>query len=253
MQLDFDVTTERLSFKNARACVAGCADSYQREPDIFDNVTDIQVRIIRGMCALRNPWVAFFFRGTFNLQGWLRDFDPATVRFGNGSAHKATTDSVEAVFTKIRMAVESKRDYIFVGGHSKGAREAQNCAFRLHELNFNVKQVYTFGTPRGFDFFAARDYNARLGKKTFRFTNGSDIVARVPFPPHWFHAGQELYMPSGDILGTFHSADWKLNPSLAYKLACDGAELYREWRRYAPAFADHKIDKYVQAVSALQS
>ena len=252
MQLDFDVTTERLSFKNARACVIGCKDAYRNPPDIRDDSQDVQVRVARGRSALRNGWVAFFFRGTFNTVGWFRDFDPGVVSFCGGFAHRKTTDSVRAVLPKIRMAIEDKRDAVFIGGHSKGAREAQNCAKQLHDLGYNVKQVYTFGTPRGFDFHAARQYDKDLGDRTWRFVHGSDIVCRVPYPPVWFHTKQEIYMPEGNLFGAFNSADWKENASLIYKLACDGKELFKDWRRKLPVFADHAIDKYVEIVSALQ-
>ena len=251
MTLDFDVATELLSFRNARAAVAGCADAYREPADIFDNAQDVQARIARSKYSLNPDWVAFFFRGTFNTAGWLRDFDPTTIRFGRGEAHRKTIQSVLSVLPKIRMAIPDKKIPVFISGHSKGAREAQPCAEMLFDLGFNVRGVYTFGTPRGFDFFAAHQYNQKLGHRSWKFIHGSDIVCRVPYPPLWFHCGQEVYLPAGDIFGAVRSADYKVNAGLLYKLACDGRELYKEWRREVPLFADHKIETYVAAVSAL--
>lgn len=253
MNLEVDINARLLSFKNARACVVGCADAYRDPPDIIDRKTDVQVRVLRGQCALRSAWVGFFFRGTTNEQGWLRDFDPTVTRFAGGYAHRDTCDSVESILTAICMSVQSKRDAIFIGGHSKGAREAQNCAFRLNALGFNVVSVYTFGTPRGFDYCAAREYDRKLGDRTWRFIHGADIVCHVPFPPLWFHTKQCVYMPVGKMFGMFNGRSWIQNPHYSTILAHDGREIAHGLiHKEAASFADHKIDTYVSAVSALQ-
>jgi hypothetical protein len=81
-----------------------------------------------------------------------------------------------------------------ITGHSLGGALATIAALDLDSWNYanetnnkrmikrkiDIRNVYTFGSPRVGDFDFAEVYAERLGFKTYRITHGKDVVPSVP-------------------------------------------------------------------------
>jgi len=89
---------------------------------------------------------------------------------------------------------------VHVTGHSLGAALATLASAKLSQMpGVDVKSVVALGSPRVFDDEAARDYDRRLGARTFRVVNNTDLVTEVP-PTQlgYAHVGRVMYF---DTLG----------------------------------------------------
>ena len=139
-------------------------------------------------------------RGTeiTSLNDWRNDFD---LRIGNTrcgklklSGHSGFLRAWQAVWPWLWLQVkELKPAAVYVTGHSLGAPQAVLTALALHREGFNVRGVYTFGSPRCFTHRSARVVNRSLPNH-FRITNGNDIVPRVPLPIRFKHCGQHVHL-----------------------------------------------------------
>jgi len=111
---------------------------------------------------------------------------------------------------------------------------------------YRVDSVYTFGQPRVGNRAFVDNYDPILGSRTFRVTNGADIVPWVPWLlGSYYHAGQEEFMPS-------NNGGLVENPGIARKLVTNGLELYREMRRGKQAeLEDHHMENYLANLGLL--
>jgi triacylglycerol lipase len=138
----------------------------------------------RGLCGDRSA----------QDRDWITDFTP---RLSAGNLHTGFGDALETVWPRIRDAL-ARPGALFFTGHSFGGALAIIAAERARrELNVRATGVYTYGSPRpgGAAFLDA--YGEDLPNVTFRFVNGTDLVATVPPPLLSFHhVGRAIQCPT---------------------------------------------------------
>ncbi|MDE2320752.1 MAG: lipase family protein [candidate division NC10 bacterium] len=130
---------------------------------------------------------------------------------------------------------------IWLTGHSLGGAIALLVATQLLADDIDVQGVYLFGAPRVGNSEFARDYDLRMGDRTFRFVNHADLVPRVPlFSTGYVHVGQLVYF---DSAGTIH-----FDVSDVHAVA--DFWLRRLWRNFASVFTfkAHSMERYVALV-----
>ena len=168
------------------------------------------------------PIVLISFRGTEIRDGqeadiWADlDFFQEEIE-GWGKVHGGFRAAFASVENNLLMTkLEEIRDQeigIWITGHSLGAALATLMTARiLDEMSrgakFNLKGLYTFGSPRvGNKEFAARfdETAAEHGVSVMRFRHGADAVTRIPFSIplviSYQHVGTVVYMsPDGERL-----------------------------------------------------
>ncbi len=198
------------------------------------------------------------FRGTASLRDWITDaeFPLRSLPGTKGRVHAGFWQAVESVLGAIQARVGGGATTggtvvcdgkpMVLTGHSLGGALAVLAAFRLANLGYPVRAVYTFGQPRVGDRAFAEAYAARLGARTFRAVNQNDVVPRVPgVLLGYHHAGVEAFI---NVTGRL-----VLNPSLAGHLVSDALGLYRAYRRLEDVLiTDHFVDRYVAALREAQ-
>lgn len=233
---------------NAFQCAVACQLVYQRADiateDAHANVID---------CADGSVMVAI--RGTKSIRDILTDVSAWRESIEGCDVHKGFYTSATGIRGLITQTIDGlqnrwlgSRRPIFVTGHSLGGAQAVIIAYQLRCLGYQVANVYTFGQPRTGNRAWAAKYDATMGPITYRVTNGADIVPWVPWLlGSYYHSSVEEYMP-------FIGARMVENPTTARKLAINGVELYREWKRKElAALDDHHIERYLQSLGMLCS
>ena len=87
---------------------------------------------------------------------------------------------------------------VIVVGHSLGGALATYAAYDLYASGFNVREVWTFGSPRvGSEAFASA-YAQALSHRTWRIVNNNDKVPHVPHYPMYHHVPAELWCKNDD-------------------------------------------------------
>lgn len=120
-------------------------------------------------------------RGTANLKNWIDlnfDFDKVYLPFGEGMVHKgflyATNLLLSALSCKINKTIN-----ITITGHSLGAAITKLLADRLHTLNYNIANCYTFGLPKvGNSEY--RKWSESLIYPHFNVLNDIDAIYNAP-------------------------------------------------------------------------
>jgi Lipase (class 3) len=154
----------------------------------------------------------FNFQGTLDPTEWVnRDFDilgfASLERPLFGPLHDGFTRGALAMVPLIAAEIQGSGALSFtIGGHSKGAGEAQIAAAELKRLGFPAAAVYLFEPPRAgtaplkayladIPIFATQTFNAI----------GADPVTEVPAWP-WVDAVDPLRLrvPDGDDIATKH-------------------------------------------------
>ncbi|MDA2813928.1 lipase family protein [Nocardiopsis sp. RSe5-2] len=142
------------------------------------------------------------FRGTEPAQicDWLSDGKAPMVAHpsGKGRVHWGFHTALEAVYPRIREAVEEFRtngQTLWFAGHSLGGALAMLAAARAHfdDSPLSPDGVYTFGQPRTCDGDLADAYDRALKGRTHRYVNNNDIVPQVPPEPLYEHVDREWY------------------------------------------------------------
>lgn len=180
-----------------------------------DNDTDTQAAGIVGPGS-----ITIVFRGTESIQDWLQDakfrkekFEIPKSTVSNtsvftrgesthwnwGRVHRGFLASIDSVWPQIREFLRQKYtgQAIFLCGHSLGAALAQLLAAWLSANGYNVKAVYTFGSPRVGNRKFARMFDQKV--RHYRFVNNNDVVTRVP-GFLYRHTGVEYYFNAKGFL-----------------------------------------------------
>ena len=141
-------------------------------------------------CSLYMPFATdaccVAFRGTASSSDILSDMQFQQRAYGEGRVHSGFLALHEALRESIP---RPRREPILVGGHSMGACLAVLYAYELVEAGHAVEGVYLFGMPKMGDRDFCREYDRRLGERTFRFENYNDIVTRLPPQRVYKHLG----------------------------------------------------------------
>lgn len=174
---------------------------------IDDKKTDIQCYV-----RLEKRHMCITFRGSSSSKDWLTDFKfwKKTVPYGNHFSkirvHSGFIEvyKSEGVRNKLHGFVTDEIEKIIITGHSYGAALATLCAVDL-EYNFPKKdyEVFLFGSPRVGNRAFKNSYNKRLFK-TFRISNGNDIVTKIPLALMGYrHVGIGVHIGIPKIIGAF--------------------------------------------------
>lgn len=154
----------------------------------------------------------FNFDGTLDVAEWLnRDFDVIGIETFKhplfGPLHNGFARGALGVTPKIAAWLRENRTSVFtIGGHSKGAGEAQIAAAELRRLGFPAARVYLFEPPRA-GTFVLKSYLASLDVVSTKTINGSgsDMVTEVP-PYPWVDPVTPIMLrvSDGDNIATKH-------------------------------------------------
>jgi hypothetical protein len=124
--------------------------------------------------------IAFSGTDPLIVAHWITDFDFALNGEGIHRGFGVALDAVWPVIARVP-STDGPVKNLLVVGHSLGGALAVLCAGRaLKDLGIKADAVYTFGQPRTGNALFAEDFNAVLGKRTYRLVHGQDIVPTVP-------------------------------------------------------------------------
>jgi triacylglycerol lipase len=123
--------------------------------------------------------IAFAGTDPLRIQDWLVNFSAlpaATTGVSTG-----LSDAAALFAQRLKPIIDSHANLkLFVTGHSLGGALGVAVAHELGGMNCTAEAVCTYGMPRAGDGNFAATYDARLGKRTFRFVHGDDLVPTVP-------------------------------------------------------------------------
>ncbi|NET37656.1 MAG: lipase family protein [Cyanothece sp. SIO1E1] len=149
-------------------------------------------------------YVVAAFRGTDEPKDWLDNINLLRTQGPLGTVHagfySALLDVWENMWPRIQAARQrpdrslGKRP-LWLAGHSLGGALATLAAACLAEQKLPVHGVYTFGQPRCGDGDFQVAFDAKVGKRFFRFQNNNDIITRLPARLMGYeHVGQFIYI-----------------------------------------------------------
>lgn len=238
--MSFDLTV-------ARRCLQASADAYAGGT--------VETSLAHVLIVEGSEEVIVAFRGTANIRDWITDLDclmgienrDQKAKAGNGAeVHIGFLRAVTSVFDPLLQILQAHDGMpVVITGHSLGGALATLCAkalagkAKVEERPNPIAAVYTFGQPRIGNSVFAKNYDAVLGERTWRFVNEEDIVPRVPgLIAGYRHAGQEVFLTSP-------GSGLTVNPSIWVKLISDAVGLYQEWKQGRVALlADHFVQAY---------
>lgn len=136
-------------------------------------------------------------RGSHSPENWRANLD---YHFNNAGIHRGIANLERIVRRSVTRFLPRNKP-IYMGGHSLGGAIAILCAFWLNHKNFEIKNVYTFGSPRFVNGETAQLINEQIGDRIFRFVNGKDLIPTIPFWLQGFrHVGNEIWMNGDKII-----------------------------------------------------
>ena len=176
------------------------------------------------------------FWGAFN--DWLRNFEFKPVPDESGGlVHEGfrkdiaeiwnDTDGMPGLKSYLRPLLADGRRALWITGHSLGAALATLAAERAaRDGGFDVRGVYTYGSPRVGDSQFKQYYEARgLNAKTYRILHGVDIAQKLFPGAAYTHVGQLKFIDADGQLRPDVAEDSALpEPTAAQELAL---RLYR--------------------------
>jgi triacylglycerol lipase len=148
--------------------------------------TNLRVSNTHGIMATsdraRATVIAFAGTDPLSLINWLTDFN---IGRGDLGSSQGLATAAAAVMPQILAFLRQRPTAhpIVVSGHSLGGALAVVTAHALKRLNdpaVAVEAVLTIGAQRPGSPQFAQDYNARLGRRTFRLVYAEDFVPSVP-------------------------------------------------------------------------
>jgi len=175
--------------------------------------------------AKRDGHCVVAFRGTSNLNGWMKDLDslklvdlakqgvscsyegvPCQVGDGFMTNYNSLSAFIKGNLSAIGCTVGVP---LTVTGHSLGAAEAAIAQFDLKALGYDIVQTYTFGQPRVGDRTFAGAWERDVGATTsYRVTYHKDPIVHLPFENSkqekgFAHSGTEVFY-DGDVSAGAH-------------------------------------------------
>lgn len=177
-----------------------------------------------GFVASSNDFIVVAFRGTQEWQDWLTDARFVKTEGKLGECHSGFHKAYQSIEEDLKSAIDycrkevnhplfvknnllSKLDKrvqpqsIWFTGHSLGAAIATIAVGQRIVKSLPVDGLYTFGSPRVYDWDASIKFDQALGNKAFRFVNNVDIVTRVPQRIMGYrHVGQLKYFNKDGVL-----------------------------------------------------
>jgi len=151
------------------------------------------------------------FRGTSDIQGWLKDFQSLKMTSLPGAGIPCShggkdclvgsgfinnyLDLAPAIKDNLQRIGCDSTQPLAITGHSLGAAEATLAMFDLRNDGYNVIESYTFGQPRvGDATFKAAFESAFKDIEPFRVTHSNDPIVQTPSTASGFeHLATEVY------------------------------------------------------------
>jgi triacylglycerol lipase len=242
------------------ACVSKCA--YEESGDLVeklglgDKLRFFTCGQFRGFVATLDNAALLAFRGTHNIGNCLTDADTLLLSRSPypGKVHCGFAEAIEEVWAEVRrlLGKPTHARPVCLAGHSLGAAMATLASVRLASEGYQVRAVYTYGSPRVGD----RTFRDSYHLPNYRFVNDNDLVPHLPFRWCYKHVGKiRLLDCAGEY--TEELADWKAKKrSLAGK-----AKRVQRAHRHSSGImhffsefdwlVDHHLDKYMDAIKRL--
>jgi predicted lipase len=135
---------------------------------------------------------ALVFRGTEDLQDWLRNFEMLVVPWkGPGKVHAGFLRALHEIWGELHPVLATIAGPVFYTGHSLGGAIAMLAAAHIEEARRPLA-VYTFGCPRCGNETFAKEHPLR--DRVYRFENNRDAVPLMP--PFCENTGELHYITS---------------------------------------------------------
>lgn len=218
----------------------------------FSRCDYFQVNETRGMVVSNETDLVLAFRGSANLENWLRNLNFLPVDRGYATLHGGFAECFDEVRSDAWQllsghGLQTKR--VWLTGHSLGGALATILAAEFSRYASSVAGIYTFGQPcagqQGFVDFFNHHYRGRC----FRFVHGEDVVTRLP--PGYAHVAD--LVPLGDSRRGGESLltadEWAvLQENLRRTPA--GESTRAENTRFFDGLQDHRLPGYLELLAA---
>ena len=248
----------KLAYKEGRSIENACKDfGFKRSRFIESKSTSTE-----GFVASTDEFIIVAFRGTQQWKDWLTDAKFIHTDGPLGECHAGFTMSYRSVANDLEDAISDCRaksrqapprgygtmkglyenvhpQSIWFTGHSLGGAIATVAAGHRVEQCLPVDGLYTYGSPRVFDWDTAVKFDQSAGSRTFRFVNNCDLVTRLP---------QRLmgYRHVGDLKYFDEKGNLKEDPSWWDRFLDRWQGRFEDFMEKGPAaIKDHDIDDYI--------
>jgi len=229
----------------------------------FDKFKFIQNKATstEAFVASTKEFIVVSFRGSQQLQDWFTDFEFIHTDGPLGRTHRGFIKAYRSIEDELNEAIEKCRfktrqglddesleslntkmhpQSIWFTGHSLGAALATVAVGHRVEQSLPVDGLYTFGSPRVFEWDAATRFEQIIASRTFRFVNNADIVTRLPKRLMGYrHVGQLKYFDE--------NGDFKDDPSFWERFLDRMQGRFEDFMEKGfSAIKDHDIDDYIK-------
>lgn len=224
----------------------------------FTECTFIDRNNIQAFWCVADDVALLSFRGSSNVEQWIRDFRFIPIDHPWGNVHAGFTKGVNNVEVDLLKFLERAKNiqHVWLTGHSLGGALAVLATAWLKMQGVSAR-IYTYGQPRvGLSEFAIR-YNKELAGRYIRFVNQSDIVPRVPPGFLYCHTGiVKRITGSGGLETITQLEDTELEPlteiefeQLQKTLSQPEAE---NLEGITDIFSDHKMTEYIRMLTLIR-
>jgi triacylglycerol lipase len=263
--IDSDIGTPGFSVRTAYYLAYASKAAYEGPGDwseklgLGGNVTSFSRGQYHGFVGFLEPVILLALRGTQNLDNWLTNADTPLVPHPPypGRVHLGFARAVDQVWPEVRklLAALPKRP-LWVTGHSLGGAMATLASLRLVQDGYEVRAVYTYGSPR----VGNRSFHSSYNQTNYRFVNNDDVVPHLPFRWCYKHVGQiELLDGQGNLIQ--EDAAWREKKRAlrsqakrvqqAHRVANTPTRTLADFEGVAgfEGVTDHYIDNYLAALA----
>ena len=215
-----------------------------------------------GFVASCSEFIVVAFRGTQEWKDWLTDARFVKTEGKLGECHSGFHKAYQSIEEDLKEAIDYCREEagqplfsendqfseldkklhpqsIWFTGHSLGGAIATIAVGQRIVESLPVDGLYTFGSPRVYDWDASIKFDQVLGKRAFRFVNNVDIVTRIPKRIMGYrHIGQLKYFDENGVL--------KDDPAWWSRFLDRMQGRFDDFMERGPsAIKDHDIDDYI--------
>ena len=209
-----------------------------------------------GFVGFLNKVILVAFRGTQSVGNCLTDAEtPLVCRSPYpGRVHSGFSEAVDIVWPEIQRLIgpPSRAKPLWLTGHSLGGAMATLASVRLASEGYNVRAVYTYGSPRVGD----RLFRDFFRLPHYRFVHDNDLIPHLPFRWCYKHVGQLEFLDEEGNL-TEERAVWEGKKQMLRRKA---KQIQRAHGRAVSAhheftdfdwLSDHRLDRYLEALLKL--
>lgn len=194
-------------------------------------------------------------RGTDDAQDWIRNLNYRQKPLpGFGHVHRGFDIGWQSILdriTPILASLTTRR--LWITGHSRGGSLALRALADLR-ATFDIGQVHAFEPARVFDDAAAETIDRLHWREVFTYTNGADVVPRVPprYIWHWRRPRLLRYEHVGRRVHATVTGTVLLQPT-RLKLLADRLMAYAAWRTKPglASIANHDIELWIRQLERM--